>query len=804
MRLKTIFTLIFIIFFYFFSYGQKRAKISGTVADTDANPLELAMVRVTGTVNGTLTDEKGHYTLYVSTKDSCSLTISCIGYRTITKTLPVVEDGMRVNIRLVNSDVELQEATVIGQRIETNTMKTISAGNRLLSDPSGGNVEYMLATEIGVSSTNELSTQYSVRGGNYDENMVYVNGVEVYRPLLVRSGQQEGLSFVNPDMTEEVKFSSGGFESKFGDKMSSVLDITYKKPKELEGSVSASLMGASAYVGTSSKKFTQVTGFRFKKNSLLLGTLDTKGEYDPTFIDLQTYMTYKISPRLEWNFLGNFSKNQYNFTPTSRSTSFGTIEMAKNFTVYFDGKERDNFETLFGSTGFTYRLKSNTDVGLQVSAFQSKEEETYDITGEYWLSDVTSTDEATPENMEVIGTGKYHEHARNRLRSDVVNISHVGTHKMEAHTIRWGLGYQVEKIKDRIKEWEMRDSAGYSLPYNNETVNMVRNLYSHNDLSSNRFSGYIQDTYKFRNSKGLFSLTGGIRGSYWDFNKEFIFSPRASVGFVPNFNQKYTFRFATGIYYQAPFYKEFQKTVTDEYGNSVIELNHNIKSQRSIHFVLGGDYSFTAIDRPFKFTAEMYYKKLDNLVPYTVDNVKVRYYGENIASGYAAGLDMKLFGEFVPGTDSWLTFSLMKTQQDIYGVKVPLPTDQQYNISLFFTDYFPGYDKIRLNLRAIWADGLPVSPPGQGYETQYFRTPGYRRIDVGMSYQLLGGKENSGRKDGLYKYLKNVYLGLDCFNLFDINNVNSYYWVTDIYGQQYGVPNYLTGRQLNVKLVAEF
>jgi hypothetical protein len=779
---------------------SQRAKISGYVTDTDGQPLELVSVQESGRASLSMSDEKGFFSIEVSAGDSCTLVFSCLGYNRTKRTIPAPRNGMQLSVMMQHLSVELGDVTVIGRRMQGNTTEQIKLGkSRLLTDASGGNVESILVMQgTGVSSSNELSYQYSVRGGNYDENIVYVNGTEVYRPLLVRSGQQEGLSFINPDLTQEVRFSSGGFEAKYGDRMSSVLDIAYKQPEALEGSAMLSMMGASVYVGSVTGKFTQITGARFKKNSFLLGTLDTKGEYDPSFTDLQTYMTYTFSKKLTWDFLGNFSKNNYNFTPVSRSTSYGTIAEAKNFTVYFDGKEKDDFQSLFGSTGFTYKPEERTALALKFSAFQSKEEETYDISGEYWLSDIISEEEKS-----VIGTGKYHEHARNRLVSDVFNVTHSGTHRTGQHTMQWALSYQWEHTRDRIREWEMRDSSGYSLPYDDLRVNVIRNLFSKQDLASNRFSAYLQDTYKFRVEAGLFSVTAGIRGSYWNFNEEWIFSPRASVGFMPAFDQRFTFRLASGLYYQAPFYKEFRLVETDDDRNSFITLNKNIKSQRSLHFVLGGDYAFYAIGRPFKFTAEAYYKKLYDLVPYTVDNVKVRYYGVNMASGYVTGLDLKLFGEFVPSTDSWLNFSLMKAQQDINGIKAPLPTDQRYNISLFFTDYFPKYERIRLNLRAIWSDGLPVSAPGTGYEYGYFTTSAYRRIDIGMSYQFTADTDRF-MQTGLFRHLKNIYLGLDCFNLFDIKNVNSCYWVTDVNNIRYAVPNYLTGRQISAKLIVEF
>ncbi len=800
MKLKSIFIFLYIL--SSISLFAQKVKITGVVTDEDDNPVELVIIQEKGTLNGTMSGDKGKYTLLVSPKDSCTIVFSCIGYNTTQRVIPKVSGDMVINVRLKFMSIDLGGVEVKATRIRTNTVERLDPGKvKLLADPAGGSIESLLVTQAGVSSSNELSTQYSVRGGSFDENIVYVNGIEVYRPLLIRSGQQEGLSFINPDMTAAVDFSLGGYEARYGDKMSSVLDITYKKPTGFEGAVSASFLGGSAYVGNTAGKFSQITGFRYKRGTSLLKTLDTSGDYDPTFLDLQTYMTYDFSKRLSLSFLGNISQNDYNFIPQTRETAFGTLTDAKSLTVYFDGQERDAFHTFFGAGTLKYLLTDNTTLGLQVSGFQSIEEETYDFSGEYWLSDIIGEDKS---EKEVIGIGRFQEHARNHLHSDVFNISHIGSHRFNpSNHLQWALGYQREVISDRIREYEVRDSMGYSLPYNNETVNVSRNLYSNNDISSDRISGYIQDTYKFRIEQGLFSVTAGIRGSYWDFNKEFIFSPRASVGFVPTRNQSFTFRFATGLYYQAPFYKEFRMVNTDEYGTSYVVLNKDIKSQRSIHFVLGGDYSFRMQDRPFKFTAETYYKNLSNLVPYTVDDVKVRYYGYNCATGYITGLDMKMAGEFVQGTDSWLSVSIMKAQQNINGIKVPLPTDRRYNISLYFTDHLPKNDRLQMNLKLVYSDGLPFAKPNLGYENGYFRSPGYQRIDIGMSYLILRETDDAHER-GLGRYFKNIWLGVDCFNLFDKKNVNSYYWVSDVAGEQYPVPNYLTGRQLNLRLVAEF
>lgn len=802
MKIRAIAALLFILHTVF-STAQEHAKITGYIRDADGNPLDIVNIRVKNTLNGTLSNEKGFYSLSVAKGDSVTIVYSCLGYNKAERIIPQLTQDMRVNVQMNYTSIELGEVVKTAIRKQTSTMETLDVNRvKLLPDPAGGSIESLVVTFAGVSSNNELSSQYSVRGGSYDENIVYVNGLEVFRPLLIRSGQQEGLSFINPDLTEKVNFAAGGFEARYGDKMSSVLDITYKKPKMLEGSVSASLLGATGYVGSSTGKLTQVTGIRYKTGRSLLKTMDTDAEYNPDFVDLQTYITYQLAPRWEVNFLGNLAVNNFKFRPFSRETSFGTIENAKKFKVYFNGEEKDKFQTLFGALTLKHTLNENTEVGLQASAFTSKEEENYDIAGEYWLGDAAENE--GNGDIPSLSIGRYHEHARNRLHSTIMNIGHYGSSRLKSNTLRWGITVQAEKINDKINEWEKRDSSGYSLPQTGETVNLIANLFSDNEIKSTRLSGYLQDEFKFRTKQGLFTLKGGIRGSYWSYNKEFLFSPRASLGFIPNFDQDLTFRFATGLYYQSPFYKELRTTVLDEAGNSIVELNNQLKSQRSVHFIVGGDYTFRASGRNFKISADMYYKKLDDLNPYTVDNVKIRYYGENCAKGKAMGIDFKFFGEFVPGTDSWISFSLMKAEQTIRGTTtVPMPNSQGYNFSLFFQDYFPGYKRVKLNLKGVLSGGLPLTAPRKGYEDGYFRTPAYKRVDLGFSYQLAGGTDAIMDR-GFFKHLKNIWLGLDIFNLFDIKNTSSYYWITNIDNQQYGVPNYLTGRQLNVRLIVDF
>ncbi len=787
--------------------AQKTVKITGYVRDADGSPLELVLVQIKNTLNGAMTNEKGFYSVTTTTGDSVAVVFSCLGYNKAERILPVLEQDVRLNVQMNYTSIDLGEVVATAIRKQTTTLETLDADRvKLLPDPAGGSIESLVVTFAGVSSNNELSSQYSVRGGSYDENIVYVNGLEVFRPLLIRSGQQEGLSFINPDLTESVNFAAGGFEARYGDKMSSVLDITYKKPKLFEGSASASLLGANAYVGSAVGKFTQVTGIRYKTGRSLLKTMDTDAEYQPDFVDLQSYMTYQIAPKWEVNFLGNMASNSFKFTPTHRETNFGTVENAQRFEVFFpDSRERDKFQTLFGALTLKHTPNDKTELGLQVSAFSSKEIETYDITGEYWLGDATTESTSSGESS-ALEVARYHEHARNRLSSTIMNVGHFGSSRIKNNTLKWGATVQMEKIHDRISEWEKRDSAGYSLPHTGDGVNVIANLYSDTDLSTTRLSAYLQDVFKFRTRQGMFTLVGGIRGSYWSYNREFIFSPRVSLGFIPNFDQGFTFRAATGVYYQSPFYKELRTTVSDNEGNSIIALNKDIRSQRSLHFILGGDYTFRAGGRNFKVSTDLYYKKLDDLIPYTVDNVKIRYYGENCAKGYAMGIDVKFFGEFVPGTDSWISFSLMKAQQTIRDlVTVPMPNSQGYNVSLFFQDYFPGYRRVKLNLKGVISGGLPFIAPRTKYEDvgYTFRTPAYKRVDIGFSYLLAGG-DDAVMSRGILRPFKNIWVGLDVFNLFDIKNVSSYYWITNIDNQQYAVPNYLTGRQLNARLIVDF
>ena len=785
--------------------AQTKTKIVGLVSDEKGAPMEIANVHIAGTLIGTVTNLRGRYSLTIPSKDSVMVVYSMLGYQTRKKLLRNPKGVVVLNVTLPDLDYQLEGVTITERKRQTGSTSQLHLKNaRLMPDASGGSVESFIATQAGVSSTNELSSQYNVRGGSFDENSVYINGIEIYRPLLIRSGQQEGLSIINPDMVGKIGFSAGGYEAKYGDKMSSVLDITYKKPELMEASVAGSLLGGSAYIGLSRKHFSISSGLRYKTSRYLLGSLDTKGEYSPQFLDYQTYVSWTPSQRWEVNAMGYLSQNNYDFVPADRTTQFGTLENLKEYKVYFDGKEKDLFQTYFGALSLTRHFGKAHQITLQSSVFKTNEEETYDITGEYWLNslDETSSDDATTTQNQTEGVGTYMEHARNYLHATVMSFSVKGNHKLGAHQVDWGMKLKKEKIKDQLREWEMRDSAGYSLPYQSDGIKLIYNLASKNEIKSNRYSFYTQDTYRFSSKWGYVTVNAGIRASYWNWNKELIVSPRASISLIPKANENFTLRLAAGVYYQAPFYKEFRDTVTVN-RNTTVTLNKQIKSQRSIHFVAAGDYKFKAMNRPFKLTAELYYKALSNLVPYNVDNVRIRYYGQNLSSGYAAGIDLKLFGEFVPKTDSWISFSLMKTEEKLNNQWLPRPTDQRFNCSLFFSDYFAHNDRWKMSLKASVAGGLPFGPPHTGREESVYRTPTYKRVDIGMSYRLVNN-EDKHIQLGFSKYVKNIWLGMDVFNLLSINNVNSYYWITDIRNQQSAVPNYLTGRQLNFRFLIEF
>ena len=794
-----------------------EVRIFGYVLDSDNRGIDLANVFVEGTTTGTTTNQNGYYDLLVEMGDTITVVYSMIGYETIRQQLYTSNQVLGVNVVLPTNEEMLSEITVRGIQRQTGTMERTDVGvARLMPDATGGGIENLLITFAGVRQNNEMSSQYNVRGGTYDENSVYVNGLEVYRPLLIRSGQQEGLSFANTDMVESLDFSAGGFDAMYGDKMSSVLDIRYKRPERLESRLNISLLGASAYIGWGDSLQSQMHGIRYKTSKYMLGALDTKGNYKPNFLDYQTQMTWKVGKQREWDItvLGNISQNSYVFEPDSSETSSGTMENPITKTIYYEGQEKDMFRTAFAALSAHGKLSKEVNIGLDLTGFYTHERENYDIHSELILSrgktesgadsnnDINQEIIGPTDKQDLIGTGEFHEHARNKLQASMVTLAHTGEWKRGENTLKWGISGQVEMIKDQISEWEWRDSLGYSLPNADKEMELYYAMKGTTQMFSGRLQAYAQNTYCWSTQQGKVFLTAGMRLNWWSFTNEVLPSPRVSVVWMPGWKRDFTFRVATGVYYQAPFYKELRQTVLDDKGVYRIHLNDQLKAQRSYQLVMGTDYYFRAWGRPFKFTAEAYGKYIDRMESYTVDNVRVRYSGINDSEGYALGLDLKLFGELAPGADSWISFSTMRSRMRFTDDKhnlgwIPTPQEQRYNLTLYFQDYLPQYPQYRLHLKFIWNEGLPFGYPRNEAMRYLGHMGDYRRIDIGASRTFSASTDKWMKKS---KHVDSWSIQLDIFNLVGWNNVNSYYWVTAADGQQWSTPNYLTGRMFNLKV----
>jgi hypothetical protein len=800
-------------------YAQENAKVFGKITDINGKPLEFVSIAILGSSGGATTDTRGNFELSVPANKNLIIVISSIGYIKETINLLLTPNERKLLNRSLNESTTLLPDVIVEDRqLRTTNLSRIDPKNAADIPSVAGGIETMIKTLPGVSSNNELSSQYSVRGGNYDENLVYVNDIEIYRPFLVRSGQQEGLSFLNSDMVSSILFSSGGFDARYGDKMSSVLDIQYKQPKSFGGSFSASLLGVSAHVEGISKnhRFTYLMGVRQKSSQYLLKRLDTKGDYKTSFTDLQGLLTFDINEQLEISFLGNYARNLYDLTPSTRDSKFGTLANPLRLYVVFDGLEADQFNNYMGALSLTYKPNKDALLKWTVSAFQSHESETYDIQGKYWIALLGNSGDSI-EVIETKGVGAYLNHARNYLDATVINAEHRGSVSMNASYLQWGIKYQHENIIDKLNEWKMIDSTGYSIPYeggipgqagDNGPLLLYATYLANNTLTSNRLTGFLQNIFDLDGDSTRVSLTTGIRANYWDLNKQLLVSPRASLSFKPNWERDVVFRFSSGYYFQPPFYRELR----DFQGN----LNTSLKAQKSIHFVAGSDWNFKAWNRPFKYVTEIYYKFLDNIVPYEVDNVRIRYYAKNNARGYATGIDMRVNGEFVKGIESWASLSVMSTREDIkddfyydkdsiihYPGYIPRPTDQRVNFGLFFQDYLPKNPSYKMHMTLMFGSRLPFGAPGTPRYKQTLRMPPYRRVDIGFSKQIKG--ENSKLRPGsFFNNFKTIWLSAEIFNLLQVNNTVSYLWVTDYNNQQFAVPNYLTSRQLNIKLQVEF
>ncbi|MBK6963364.1 MAG: carboxypeptidase-like regulatory domain-containing protein [Bacteroidales bacterium] len=842
------FRLLFIILIQIFVAGslfaQDLAEVYGKITDTGNQPVPSVNIALAGQPGGTVTKADGSYSLKVPANRDLTLLITFVGFNP-EKVKINLSNGERkeVNRRLSESTTQLPDFVVEDRQIRSSNLNTIDPKLATMIPSASGGIEALLKTLPGVSSNSELSSQYSVRGGNYDENLVYVNDIEIYKPFLVRSGQQEGLSFLNSDLTASILFSAGGFEARYGDKLSSVLDIRYKRPTKTAGSVSLSLLGASMHIegSTKDRRLMYLFGVRQKSNQYILKSMETKGDYKPSFTDLQGMLIYELNPKLEFSILGNYARNSYIFEPVNRETSFGTINEALQLRVYFEGSEVDRYINYMGAFTTTYKPVKDISLKLILSSFQTSESETYDIMGQYWIGQL-ETDQGSDsfgEATETRDIGTYLDHARNYLDATVSSIEHRGTFAGTASTTMWGIKFQHEIIADRLNEWSMNDSAGFTLPTHPEVPGQPGNqsdivvqevVKTRIDLSSNRFSGFLQKSWEPESRTGKWGISLGARWNYWDLNKQFLFSPRGSVSYKPDWKDTdIVFRFSTGLYYQPPFYRELR--------NQAGEINPDLKAQTSIHFVAGSDLNFRAWGRPFKFVTEAYYKYLDNLVPYDIDNVRIRYYATNSAKGYAAGIDLKVNGEFVKGVESWASMSLMQTREDIAGdtytnyyndegVRIipgytinnvvvdsvvtengymPRPTDQLITFGLFFQDYLPKNPTFKMNLSLLFGSGLPFSPPGTVRGRNAQRMPPFRRVDIGFSKQIVGGSgEENSTKSAFMRNIEDIWISLEVLNLLQVNNTISYTWVKDVNNRQYGVPNYMTPRQLNIRVSVNF
>jgi hypothetical protein len=790
--------------------------LKGKILNQNYEPIEDANVYIKEFNNlGTTTNKNGYFELNIKNKPNVTVVISHVEY---------TDTAVKVNLTatqeitvLLSRKIRNLPDVVITEKVESkiNIEKLDPKIVNIIPDASGG-IEATLKSLPGVSKTNELSNQYSVRGGNFDENLVYVNNIEVFRPTLIRSGQQEGLSFVNTDMVSKLYFSAGGFSANYGDKMSSVLDVEYKKPTNNSISFMSSLLGLNLTLENCSKnyRFTQITGIRYKTSQYLLKTLDTKGDYKPNFFDIQSFITYDITEKSEINFLFNIAQNHYRFIPETRETSFGTIDEALKLKIYFDGQEKDKYTTSLAAISLKNKFSKNFNLTNTVSFYYIDESEKFDILGQYFLNELDKQlgSNSLGDSLMNIGIGTFLNHARNYLNSFLTSYQMLAEKIINENSkIQCGVNLYYEKTKDNIHEWIMLDSAGYSLPYTDSIVGIYSLISGKNEFIHNKYSFFAQYHKEFKlNENEVICLTG-IRNTYSSYSNEMLVSPRFTLFFKPaNKDGNVVYKFSTGYYYQPLSYKEVRTPSG--------KIAKNLTSQKSIHYVLGGDYIFKAWNRPFRYIVELFYKSYTNLIPYQIDNVRIQYLGKNNARGYAVGLDMKIHGDFVPGVQSWASLSIMKTKEDIlddYYYKnesgklvrvepgyIPRPTDQLINLGIFFQDYLPIDPTYTMQLSLLFGSGLPFGPPKSERYQAIYRMPPYRRVDIGFAKIIVSPEKRI--KEGLLKYFSKLWLGIEVFNLLDINNTVSYQWVSDIRGHEYAVPNYLSSRMLNLKIIASF
>ncbi len=822
--------LLYLVFSSFLLEGQELASIKGKIVDSENKAIPQAYIISDNLEYKTISDDNGYYSLEIPTDTSIAISFSHIAF---VKKVEVFNLGVG-ETKVFNVSLkfrEIDQVDIIANESRSENLQRINVKSVGIQPSVTGGIEGILKnTGLGVASRNELSASYSVRGGSFDENLIYVNGLEIYRPQLVSSGQEEGLSFINAKLVDNVNFSAGGFAANYGDKMASVLDVTYRRPQKLGASVTLSLLGADVHVEGISKdeKWAAILGFRYKTTQYILTTLDTRGEYTPNFMDLQAYITYRPTEKSELAYIGYLADNEYNFYPESRSTELGNLTEALRLDVVLDGKEESLYKSFFNALSYNYYLNKNTKIGLRASASLNHEKQSFDVEGAYILGEIdrelgSSTFGDVIANR---GVGAFIEHVRNQLDAQIYSIQHYGNHVYQNKQLDWGLEFKNEQIQDYLDEWDYIDSAGYSMPsYPDDKIVLNNIVKAENNINSNRYMAYVKNTWHLVNKNdALIDFNIGARVQYWDFNKQFMFSPRASVSYKPHLikvkndsttiNHNITFRFATGVYYQPPFYHAMRDMSGKNPGNTG-KINEDIEAQRALHFILGLDYIFFMFDRPFKWTSELFYKPMDKLIPFQVDNIRLEYYATNNSVGYAYGMDMKLNGEFIKGIESYIGFGILKTEEDILddfyytsdSVRVEpgyiaRPFDQRFSFNLMFQDEMPMWPSFKVHVNLSFITGFPFGPPNGDRYTQVARSPTYRRVDIGFSKTFVD--VNTGETKGIFKPFSDAWISLEVFNLIDISNTISYNWVQDVSGRQYAVPNYLTGRRFNLKLHLAF
>ncbi|MBC7641000.1 MAG: TonB-dependent receptor [Flavobacterium sp.] len=805
---------------YNITFAQ-TARVKGIVLDENSKPVEK--VNITDGKNNTTTNENGFYSIVIDANKKVTLVFSHISLKKTTTVLELKSnEDLELNPVMNSKSEEMGELILISNKKRFQGITTIDPVIIRKIPGANAGIENILKTLPGVYSNNELSTQYAVRGGNYDENLVYVNEIEVYRPFLVRSGQQEGLSFTNTDLVQNVDFSAGGFQAKYGDKLSSVLDITYRTPTKFGATAEASFLGASISVDNVSKnqKWNAITGIRYRNNQLLVKSQETESNFKPTFADVQTNVNFNYSSKLQFSFLGNISQNTYDYQPLTRQTNFGTINEPLALLVFYNGQEKDRYRTYFGALKTSYKPNENNTFKLITSMFNTQEQEYYDINAAYALGEVDSNlgSETFGGVKFARAIGSQLNHARNDLDALIFNAELKGFHERKKNQYEWGLKITHEDIKDRLIEYEIIDSAGFSLnppikilpqkdqPYTSYSGPLVpyQNVRSKNLAIINRLSGYLQWNRKDRLGDSQVWYNAGVRVHEWqvsgrniDGKAQIIFSPRAQFAIKPNWNKDMIFRISGGLYAQPPFYRELR--------DSTGTVQPDVKAQKSIHFVLSNDYSFKLWNRPFKLVSEAYYKTISDVNPYTLDNVRIRYAAKNNAIAYAQGLDFRLNGEFVTGIESWFSFGYLKTQENINDKGfIARPTDQLLKFGILFQDYMPKIPSVKLYLNLVYNTGLPGGSPSYADPYKYQnKLRDYKRADVGFSYVFTD--KNAKRPDGNWlKKFKDLSLGFEIFNMFNNQNAITNTWVRDVYTKnQYGIPNYLTTRVFSLKLTAK-